>query len=119
LSTVSSVLELKQSGATISWDYFNRHKPLIANVPVAQQAYVMIASIMLCSRCIHLIRYNVYLDSGLSRMYALVEDNDLWRHSIADSKDFTSGIANLSLEWDATKNTELFSRLLGLGTNLA
>jgi oligoribonuclease NrnB/cAMP/cGMP phosphodiesterase (DHH superfamily) len=84
------VLELKQSGATISWDYFNAQKSLAHGFTADRAA-------------------------AHRRMYSLVEDNDLWRHAIPESKDWTTGLANLQLEFDYGKNVELFNKLIAIG----
>ena len=46
----------------------------------------------------------------------LVEDNDLWRHAIPDSKPFAVGFGALNLEFDYQKNPQIFDTLLSLKT---
>ena len=52
--------------------------------------------------------------AGLLRMIALVEDNDLWRHALPESRAFTAGLAALALEYDLEKNPTLIAALAGL-----
>ena len=54
------------------------------------------------------------LSTDVNAAILLVEDNDLWRHSLPDSKAFAAGFSNLKLEMDPSKNPEIWSQLLAL-----
>lgn len=48
------------------------------------------------------------------QLFKYIEDADLWRWALTDSKAFHSGLASLQLEFDATKNPAIFEQLLAL-----
>jgi oligoribonuclease NrnB/cAMP/cGMP phosphodiesterase (DHH superfamily) len=50
--------------------------------------------------------------SALRRVFALVQDNDLWLHQLSDSRAFACGLNALSLNYDFSKDQELFHRLV-------
>jgi nanoRNase/pAp phosphatase (c-di-AMP/oligoRNAs hydrolase) len=47
-------------------------------------------------------------------LFDYVEDNDLWRHALPDSKAFTAGLAARNIEYDVDKNPQLFAQLASL-----
>lgn len=51
---------------------------------------------------------------NLLRMIELVEDNDLWRHALPESRSFAAGFGALSLNMDAAKNPRIFAEVAGL-----
>lgn len=53
-----------------------------------------------------------FLSSEVLETIELVEDNDLWRHKLVDSKAFAAGFAALKLEMDPGKNSGIWSQLL-------
>lgn len=53
-------------------------------------------------------------DCSLMRMYANVEDADLFRWEFPDSKAFHRGLMSLGIDWDANSNPKLFEQLLAL-----
>lgn len=55
--------------------------------------------------------------AALVEKLKLVEDNDLWRHALADSKPFNVGLGALKLEYDFLKNPQIFETLLALKTS--
>jgi hypothetical protein len=51
----------------------------------------------------------------LLHLFALIEDNDLWRHTLPDCKLFAAGFAELKLDLDARNdNGAIFARLRAL-----
>eukprot|EP00696_Hemimastix_kukwesjijk_P010724 gnl/Hemi2/23493_TR7869_c0_g1_i1.p1 gnl/Hemi2/23493_TR7869_c0_g1~~gnl/Hemi2/23493_TR7869_c0_g1_i1.p1 ORF type:complete len:356 (+),score=95.81 gnl/Hemi2/23493_TR7869_c0_g1_i1:103-1068(+) len=50
----------------------------------------------------------------LQRVMSLVEDNDLYRHAIFESKAFATGFGDLKLEFDARLNPGIWDKLLSL-----
>jgi len=50
----------------------------------------------------------------LRKIYEYVEDHDLWRHQLPDSKAFSLGLAELRIDYNANNNPELFPTLLNL-----
>ncbi|KAL6183346.1 hypothetical protein ACLB2K_044757 [Fragaria x ananassa] len=85
---VTSVLDMKRSGATIAFDYF-RGK---VDVDGGETA-----------------RFD-----GVRRVFEYIEDGDLWRWRLPDSKAFSSGFKDLNLQYDVGLNPALFQQLLSL-----
>jgi len=50
-------------------------------------------------------------DKNILRFYAYIEDNDLWRHALPKSAEFSKGLANRRIEYDITLNPNLFTDL--------
>ena len=84
-TNLETVVDMNRSGATISWDYFSGLRPGLGEGHI-----------------------------GLREKLALVEDNDLWRHVLPDSKAFATGVGELKLEFDCEKNPDIFASLLAL-----
>ncbi|EFJ09107.1 hypothetical protein SELMODRAFT_428345 [Selaginella moellendorffii] len=80
-----SVVDMNRSGATIAYDYFSERFPELWSG-----------------------------EHKLQKMYKYVEDGDLWRWSIPESKAFSSGIQDLKLEYNAVLNPSIFNQLLEL-----
>ena len=83
---VTSVLDMKRSGATIAFDYF-RGK---VNVEGGETA-----------------RFD-----GVRRVFEYIEDGDLWRWRLPDSKAFSSGFKDLNLQYDVGLNPALFQQVV-------
>ena len=47
-------------------------------------------------------------------LFAYIEDADLWRWRLPDSKAFHAGFTSLGMEWDANANPAVFDQLLRL-----
>lgn len=95
---VIKVIDMERSGATISYDFF-REKLLalgkVDNVSVDREM-----AVRELEQARHLFEY--------------IEDADLWRWRLHDSKAFSSGLKDLNIEFDARLNTSLFQQLLSL-----
>lgn len=50
----------------------------------------------------------------VNRLIDYIEDNDLWRHKLDQSVEFSAGFGSLKLEFDANKNPRIFSTLVSL-----
>lgn len=83
---VTSVLDMKRSGATIAFDYF-RGK---VDVDGGETA-----------------RFD-----GVRRVFEYIEDGDLWRWRLPDSKAFSSGFKDLNLQYDVGLNPALFQQVV-------
>ncbi|KAH9780766.1 hypothetical protein KPL71_008208 [Citrus sinensis] len=86
---VSKTIDMERSGATIAYDYFK----------------------------------NKFLDNGLqlhreferlSLLFDYIEDGDLWRWRLENSKAFSSGLKDLNIEFSFQLNPRLFEQLLSL-----
>eukprot|EP00742_Colponemidia_sp_Colp-10_P009832 GILJ01010757.1.p1 GENE.GILJ01010757.1~~GILJ01010757.1.p1 ORF type:complete len:331 (-),score=56.65 GILJ01010757.1:252-1244(-) len=85
-------LRLDRSGATAALDYFeNLHGgPLLTD----EQIW-----------------------SRVKTLFSFVEDADLWKWQLPDSKLFHGGLGQLGLRYDATENGAIFDQLLELDPN--
>ncbi len=50
----------------------------------------------------------------MQELFAYIEDADLWRWRLPDSKCFHAGFTSMGMEWDANVNSKVFDQLLGL-----
>ncbi|KAH6770520.1 DHHA1 domain protein [Perilla frutescens var. hirtella] len=91
---VTKVIDMDRSGATIAYDYF-KEKLLGGDA-------------------------NSNIDDAVAefqrvrRLFEYIEDGDLWRWRLPNSKAFSSGLKDLKHEFDATSNPLLFQQLLSL-----
>ncbi|VVA19613.1 PREDICTED: phosphoesterase [Prunus dulcis] len=90
---VTGVLDMNRSGATIAFDYFkskidgdsgNKNEAVVAQF------------------------------DRVRRLFEYVEDGDLWRWSLPNSKAFSSGLKDLNFQYDVGLNPSLFQQLLSL-----
>ncbi|KAK7364174.1 hypothetical protein VNO80_12625 [Phaseolus coccineus] len=94
---VVKVIDIERSGATIAFDYF-KDKLLSPDIAVKHPS--------------------VLDEFELARqLFLYVEDGDLWRWRLQNSKAFSSGLKDLNIEFDARKNPSLFDQLLSLNLN--
>ncbi|XP_065630443.1 uncharacterized protein LOC112010580 isoform X2 [Quercus suber] len=90
---VSKVIDMERSGATIAFDYFK--DKLINNNKKYDDGHL-----------------GVY--ERVRPLFDYIEDGDLWRWRLLNSKAFNSGLKDLSIEYDVRLNPTLFQQLLGL-----
>ncbi|XP_068640291.1 uncharacterized protein [Aristolochia californica] len=102
---VIKVLDMKRSGATIAFDYFNdllrQGRPLEISAEVAE-VDIWGKLVPPCEL------------ERVTRLFNYVEDGDLWRWVIPDSKAFSSGLKDLNIEFDPRQNPSFFDQLLSL-----
>ncbi|KAG6384714.1 hypothetical protein SASPL_153531 [Salvia splendens] len=91
---VTKVIDMDRSGATIAYDYF-KEKLLCGDINSDTNG-----AIAEFQRVRRLVEY--------------IEDADLWRWRLPNSKAFSSGLKDLNLEFDVTLNPSLFQQLLSL-----
>ncbi|KAL4632961.1 hypothetical protein ACB092_04G087700 [Castanea dentata] len=91
---VSKVIDMERSGATIAFDYF-KDKLINSNNHNHHDAHL-----------------GVY--ERVRPLFDYIEDGDLWRWRLLNSKAFNSGLKDLSIEYDVRSNPTLFQQLLGL-----
>ncbi|KAG8378647.1 hypothetical protein BUALT_Bualt07G0007100 [Buddleja alternifolia] len=91
---VTKVIDMERSGATIAYDYF-KDKLFGGDVNGSKDgAFSKL--------------------QGARRLFEYIEDADLWRWRLPNSKAFSSGLKDLNLEFDVTSNPSLFQQLLSL-----
>ncbi|XP_021679910.2 uncharacterized protein LOC110664500 isoform X2 [Hevea brasiliensis] len=83
---VNAVLDMERSGATIAYDYFK--EKLVGNP-----------------------NQNIVSEfSRLRPIFEYIEDADLWRWRLENSKAFSSGLKDLNLEFNVRLNPSLFKQ---------
>ncbi|MED6211261.1 hypothetical protein PIB30_071995 [Stylosanthes scabra] len=90
---VDKVIDMERSGATIAFDYF---KEKLINHDA--------------------VKHRSVLDEfeRVRQIFRYIEDADLWRWKLHNSKAFSSGLNDLKIEFDFTKNPSMFDQLLSL-----
>ncbi|KAL9234396.1 hypothetical protein vseg_009274 [Gypsophila vaccaria] len=90
---VTKVIDMDRSGATIAYDYFkqklseengNNHKSTLAEF------------------------------ERMRKIYEYIEDADLWRWRLENSKAFSSGLKDSNIEFDFNVSPSVFNQLLAL-----
>ncbi|CAA7013856.1 unnamed protein product [Microthlaspi erraticum] len=94
-SNVTKVLDVERSGATIAYDYFTQ-KLIEEEEESCSSREVM----------------NDF--KRMRRVFEYIEDADIWKWKLPESKAFHSGILDLGIEYDYNKNQSLFEELLSL-----
>lgn len=88
---VTKVIDMDRSGATIAYDYF-KEKLLSGDTSSGIDGAVA--------------------DFGrVRKLFEYIEDADLWRWRLPNSKAFSSGLKDLNLEFDFTLNPSLFQQV--------
>ncbi|KAK3224645.1 hypothetical protein Dsin_004507 [Dipteronia sinensis] len=84
---VSKVIDMKRSGATIAFDYFKER-----------------------------IKDEIFISKmeGVRMLFDYIEDGDLWRWKLENSKAFSSGLKDSNIEFSFQLNPSLFDQLLSL-----
>lgn len=100
---VTKVIDMDRSGATIAYDYF-MEKLLTAGNRDTNNAAVDYSTL---DQGIHEFR-------RLRQPFQYIEDRDLWRWKLPDSKAFSSGFDDLKIEFDVRSNPSMFDQLRSL-----
>ncbi|XP_021756237.1 uncharacterized protein LOC110721407 [Chenopodium quinoa] len=90
---VTKVLDMERSGATIAYDYF---KQKLSEGNGGSHESV-------------LAEFN-----RMRKLFEYIEDGDLWKWRLENSKAFSSGLKDQNLEFDFQKNPSVFQQLLSL-----
>ncbi|XP_055828490.1 uncharacterized protein LOC129896579 [Solanum dulcamara] len=94
---VSKVIDMDRSGATIAYDYFKEKLITGNNNKAADSNALKIGEF-----------------DRVRRLFEYIEDRDLWRWKLPDSKAFSSGLDDHHIEYDVNLNPSLFQQLLAL-----
>lgn len=97
---VTKVIDMDRSGATIAYDYF-MEKLLTAGNRDTNNAAVDYSTL---DQGIHEFR-------RLRQPFQYIEDRDLWRWKLPDSKAFSSGFDDLKIEFDVRSNPSMFDQV--------
>lgn len=88
---VTKVIDMERSGATIAYDYF---KEKLSGGDINSSKDGVLGEYQ-----------------RVRRLFEYIEDGDLWRWHLPDSKAFSSGLKDLNLEFDVTSNPSLFQQV--------
>ncbi|CAA0818116.1 Unknown protein [Striga hermonthica] len=91
---VTKVIDMERSGATIAYDYFKEKLFGVGANTAKGTAFSEFRR--------------------MRRMFEYIEDGDLWRWCLPNSKAFSSGLKDLNLEFNVKLNPFLFQQLLSL-----
>ena len=86
---------MKRSGATIAYDYF-REKLLARDGSKLGDNCGRIAAVF----------------ERVRRLFEYIEDADLWRWHLPNSKAFSSGLKDMNIEFDPRLNPALFQQVM-------
>uniref|UniRef100_A0A453PAF0 DHHA1 domain-containing protein n=1 Tax=Aegilops tauschii subsp. strangulata TaxID=200361 RepID=A0A453PAF0_AEGTS len=99
---VNKVIDMQRSGATIAFDYF-RNKLLTE------------ASTSRNHGSGNSVTEMKYLPENklemVHKLFKFIEDGDLWRWTIPNSKAFSSGLKDLNIEFNVNSNGKLFDQV--------
>ncbi|KAK9048738.1 hypothetical protein SSX86_032296 [Deinandra increscens subsp. villosa] len=87
---VTKVIDMGRSGATIAYDFFKEKILALDNLK------------------------GIHKFECCRKLFEYIEDADLWRWRLHNSKAFSSGLKDLNIEFNATLNPSLFQQLLSL-----
>lgn len=82
---VSKVIDMERSGATIAFDYFRQR--------IEDETFI---------KKMDAVRV----------LFDYIEDGDLWRWRLENSKAFSSGLKDLNIEFSLQLNPSLFDRVI-------
>ncbi|XP_038895461.1 uncharacterized protein LOC120083693 [Benincasa hispida] len=96
---VTKVIDIHRSGATIAFDYFKQKliQDAVGNFDGGSSHHKVLNEF-----------------ERMRRLYEYIEDGDLWKWSLPNSKALSSGLKDLNIEFDALLNPNLFDQLLSL-----
>lgn len=96
---VINVIDMERSGATIAFDYF---KQKLMNADRGHGKAGLDAN--------HQSVLNEF--ERVRQLYDYIEDGDLWRWKLQNSKAFSSGLKDLNIEFDVRLNPSLFEQVV-------
>ncbi|KAL5721802.1 hypothetical protein ACHQM5_005400 [Ranunculus cassubicifolius] len=90
---VTKIIDIERSGATIAYDYFKKkyREEGFGSELVSMDKLVKV-----------------------EQLYKYIEDGDLWRWALPNSKAFSSGMKDLNHEFSVRSNPAIFDQLLAL-----
>lgn len=95
------VIDMGRSGATIAYDFFKEKLLASGNVNEIGSG---------CRSAFHELE-------RARRLFDYIEDADLWRWCLQNSKAFSSGLKDLNLEFDVRLNPSLFQQVISVDSN--
>ena len=100
---VTKVIDMQRSGATIAFDFFRNKLLTEASILWGSESDKDVAEIK-------------YVPDNkvetVHKLFKFIEDGDLWRWKIPNSKAFSSGLKNLDIEFNVNANSKLFDQVM-------
>ncbi|XP_010247710.1 PREDICTED: uncharacterized protein LOC104590602 isoform X2 [Nelumbo nucifera] len=103
---VIKVIDMERSGATIAYDYFKKNLLGSGKISNSSSGAVGVGNELLPESSLKGV--------SLLQMFKYIEDADLWRWALPDSKAFSSGMKDMNIEYNVKLNPSLFEQLLKL-----
>uniref|UniRef100_A0A0D9VJL0 DHHA1 domain-containing protein n=1 Tax=Leersia perrieri TaxID=77586 RepID=A0A0D9VJL0_9ORYZ len=98
---VNKVIDMQRSGATIAFDFFSNKLSMVGSDLWNHESANAINGVK-------------YLPDNkvetVHKLFKFIEDGDLWRWAIPNSKAFSSGLKDLDIEFDVNINQKLFDQ---------
>ncbi|KAJ8625619.1 hypothetical protein MRB53_034149 [Persea americana] len=110
---VTSIIDMERSGATIAFDYFK--EKIFGKGMDLDNHYMGSRGNDVGFGC-QLVRESEF--ARVHRLFKYIEDGDLWRWAVPDSKAFSSGLKDLNIEYSVNLNPTLFEQLMTLDPEL-
>ncbi|AQK73595.1 hypothetical protein ZEAMMB73_Zm00001d017640 [Zea mays] len=102
---VTKVIDMQRSGATIAFDFFRNKLLTEVSTSRGNESGKDVAKVK-------------YVPDNkaetVHKLFKFIEDGDLWRWKIPNSKAFSSGLKDLDIEFNVNANNKLFDQLLEL-----
>lgn len=102
---VTSIIDMERSGATIAFDYFT--EKIFGKGMDVDNHYMGSRGNDVGIGC-QLVRESEF--ARVHRLFKYIEDGDLWRWAVPDSKAFSSGLKDLNIEYSVNVNPTLFEQ---------
>ncbi|XP_058090526.1 uncharacterized protein LOC131236960 isoform X3 [Magnolia sinica] len=100
---VTKIIDMERSGATIAYDFFK--EKLLGRTIGADNH---IGGDVVSASCGQLVPESEL--ERVNRLFKYIEDGDLWRWALPDSKAFSSGMKDLNVDFNARLNVTLFDQ---------
>nr|DAD35886.1 TPA_asm: hypothetical protein HUJ06_006526 [Nelumbo nucifera] len=108
---VIKVIDMERSGATIAYDYFKKNLLGSGKISNSSSGAVGVGNELLPESSLKGV--------SLLQMFKYIEDADLWRWALPDSKAFSSGMKDMNIEYNVKLNPSLFEQPLHHNINVA
>lgn len=99
---VTKVIDMQRSGATIAFDFFKNKLFTEASILRGSESGEDVAEVK-------------YVPDNkvetVHKLFEFIEDGDLWRWKIPNSKAFSSGLKDLDIEFNVNTNSKLFDQV--------
>jgi hypothetical protein len=99
---VTKVIDMQRSGATIAFDFFRNKLLTEVSTSRGNESGKDVAKVK-------------YVPDNkaetVHKLFKFIEDGDLWRWKIPNSKAFSSGLKDLDIEFNVNANNKLFDQV--------